>query len=391
MRFVAGMSVSSHPCLQTGPMSDLRIVSFLPAATEMVFALGLGDQLVGVSHECDFPAATRSKPIVVRPAVALEKMSLREIDRAVSERLRHGESLYQVDEKLLRKLKPNFILTQNLCQVCAPSGNELAVALKSLQPKPEVLLMSPHSLEEINENICCLGESTGRLKEAEACIASGRKRLEKITARMQNSSRRPRVLCLEWSDPVYCAGHWVPEMVELAGGIDALARKGMDSVRIKWEDVLKWAPEVLILSPCGFHLEAALEQISYLESRTGWAELPAVREGRVYAVDASSYFARPGPRIIDGTELLAHLIHPELADWQGPANAFLRLPGNSSSMAVRIKICPNCGRSFECKTSACWCDDFPPLPPSRSFDTDCLCPDCLAAKVEGSPTRNCGL
>ncbi len=358
-------------------MRDLRIISFLPAATEMVFALDLGDHLVGVSHECDFPAAARSKPVVVRPALALEKISLREIDRAVSERLRRGKSIYQVDEKLLRELKPDLILTQDLCQVCAPSGNELAVALESLQPKPEVLWMSPHSLEEINENIRDLGEATGRLKEAEACIASGRKRLEKITVRMQNTSRRPRVFCLEWSDPVYCAGHWVPEMV---------GRRGMDSVRIQWEDVLKWAPEVLIISPCGFHLEAALEQISYLESRTGWAELPAVREGRVYAVDASSYFARPGPRIIDGTELLAHLIHPELADWQGPANAFLRLPRNSSSLAVRIKICPACGRPFECKTSACWCDDFPPLPPSRSFDADCLCPDCLAAKVETIPT-----
>jgi hypothetical protein len=198
---------------------------------------------------------------------------------------------------------------------------------------------------------------------------------------MQNKSHRARVFCLEWADPVYCAGHWVPEMVELAGGVDGLARKGTDSVRIEWEEVLKWAPEVLILSPCGFHLEEALEQISYLESRTGWAELPAVREGRVYAVDASSYFARPGPRIIDGTELLAHLIHPELADWQGPANAFLRVPTNSSSSAIRIKICQTCSQSFECKASACWCADFPPLTPSRSFDADCLCPDCLALKV----------
>jgi iron complex transport system substrate-binding protein len=372
-------------------MSDLRIVSLLPAATEMVFTLGLGDHLVGVSHECDFPAAARGKPIVVRPALTLEKMSLQEIDRAVSERLHRGKSLYQVDEKLLQELKPDLILTQNLCQVCAPSGNELSVALKSLEPRPKVLWMSPHSLEEINQNIRDLGETTGRLKEAEAWIASGRKRLEEIEARMQNKSHRARAFCLEWADPVYCAGHWVPEMVELAGGVDGLARKGTDSVRIEWEEVLKWAPEVLILSPCGFHLEEALEQIFYLESRTGWAELPAVREGRVYAVDASSYFARPGPRIIDGTQLLAHLIHPELADWQGPANAFLRVQRNSSSLAVRIKICPTCGRSFQCKTSACWCNDFPPLPPSRLFDADCLCPDCLAAKVERSPTRNYGL
>jgi iron complex transport system substrate-binding protein len=146
--------------------------------------------------------------------------------------------------------------------------------------------------------------------------------LEKIAARTRNLSRRPRVFCMEWADPVYCAGHWVPEMVELAGGIDTLARKGTDSVRIPWQDVLKWSPEILILAPCGFHLARAFQQISHLESQPGWAELPAVRNERVYAVDADSYFARPGPRVVDGTELLAHLIHPELFSWHGPANAF---------------------------------------------------------------------
>jgi iron complex transport system substrate-binding protein len=292
-------------------MNGLRIVSFLPAATEMAYALGLGGQLAGVSHECDFPAEARSKPVVVRPALALEKMSLREIDAAVSRRLRNGQSLYEVDENLLRRLRPNLILTQNLCQVCAPSGNELAVALRLLQPKPEVVWMTPHSLEEIHQNLRALGQATGRAAEADALIASARARLEKIAARTRNLSRCPRVFCMEWADPVYCAGHWVPEMVELAGGIDTLARKGADSTRIPWQDVLDWSPEIVIFSPCGFHLAQALQQISHLESQPGWAELPAVRNGRVYAVDADSYFARPGPRVVDGTRLLAHLIHPD--------------------------------------------------------------------------------
>ena len=302
-------------------MNNLRIISFLPAATEMVFALGLGDALVGVSHECDFPAAAKTKPVVVKPAMALEKMTLREIDVAVAERIRSGQSLYQVDENLLRELKPDLILTQNLCQVCGPAGNEITVVLKCLTPKPEIVWMSPHSIEGIFQNILELGKATNRLRQAEAIVAERRARLEKVSTRTKNISR-PQIFCMEWADPVYCAGHWVPEMIEIAGGVDELARKGTDSVRIKWDDVLNYAPEILILSPCGFHLAQALEQISILKSLPGWAEIPAVRNGKVFAADANSYFARPGPRVVEGTELLAHLIHPELFDWNGPADAF---------------------------------------------------------------------
>jgi iron complex transport system substrate-binding protein len=369
-------------------MKNLRIVSFLPAATEMVYALGLGDQLIGVSHECDFPAAVGTKPVVVRPALAMERMTLREIDMAVSERMRNGEGIYQVDENVLCGLKPDLILTQNLCQVCAPSGNELTVALKLLQPKPEIIWMSPRSLEEIFENICQLGKATGRLNEAEAFVAKRRERLEKIAARTKNISRRLRVFCMEWADPIYCAGHWVPEMVELAGGFDALARKGTDSVRTQWEDVLKWAPEIVIFSPCGFHLEQVLEHIPLLESQPGWAELPAVRNRRVYAMDANSYFARPGPRVVEGAELLAHLFHPDLFGWAGSIDAFQIIDGREmkvggqSQLATRKKECPECGAFFPCKPGGCWCDNLPPLPPSNTPRADCRCPACLTKAVE---------
>ncbi len=315
-------------------MKMLRIVSFLPAATEMVYALGLGDQLVGISHECDFPAEARTKAVVVRPALALEEMSLCEIDVAVAERIGSGGSLYQVYEELLCELKPDLILTQNLCQVCAPSGNDLASALKFLRPTPEILWMSPHSLARDIRKHPRVGPSYGRSSAAESYIDERRERLEKIGARTKNISRRPRVFCMEWADPVYCAGHWVPEMVELAGGTDELARKAADSVRIPWADVLQWSPEVIVFSPCGFNLEKALEQVSHLESQPGWAELPAVRNQRVYAVDANSYFARPGPRVVEGTELLAHLIHPELFDWNGPDDAFRAI---STANAERIQ------------------------------------------------------
>ena len=299
-----------------------QIVSFLPSATEMACALGLSDQLVGITHECDYPAEIKGKPVVVRNALHIEKMNQAEIDVAVAQRMRDGRSLYEVDEKLLQELAPDLILTQDLCQVCAPSGNEVSQALKLLPKQPQILWLTPNSLEQIFANLRELGEATGRTKKAEELVAAGRARLEKIAAVTRNLSDRPRVFCMEWLDPVYCSGHWVPEMVRVAGGIDSLSRQGKDSVRIPWEDVVKWAPEVLIISPCGFNLEKTIEQAVQLFTYDGWANLPAVREGRVYAVDANSYFARPGPRVVDGTELLAHLIHPELFAWNGPASAY---------------------------------------------------------------------
>jgi len=299
-----------------------RIVSFLPSATEMVCALGLVDQLVGVTHECDYPEEVKRKPVVVRSAIPTEKMSPKEIDAAVSDRIRSGASLYLVDEELLQKLAPDLILTQNLCQVCAPSGNEVSQVLKSLSRKPEILWMTPKSLAEIEDNLRELGQATGRTKEAERLIALGRARLQRLAVTTRDLAPRPRVFCMEWIDPVYCSGHWMPEMVELAGGVDLLSHKGEDSVRISWEEVVKWAPEVLIVAPCGFHLDKVLEQAPQLFCYTGWSSLPAISQGRVYAVDANSYFARPGPRVVDGTELLAHLIHPELFPWKGAKNAF---------------------------------------------------------------------
>ena len=302
-----------------------RIVSFLPSATEIAFTLGLGDQLLGVTHECDYPSEARTKTVVVRNVLPIETMSQSEIDSAVAERIRSGQSLYQIDEKLLRALNPDLILTQNLCQVCAPSGNEVSQVLNALEKKPEILWMTPRSLVEIEQNIRDLGLATGRGNQAEELIRNGRERLDRIAAKVANLSVRPRIFCMEWLDPVYCSGHWVPEMVEIAGGIDRLAQKGADSVRINWDDVLEWAPEVLVITPCGFNLEQGLEQASQLHSYEGWSELPAVQHGRVFAVDANSYFARPGPRVVEGTELLAHLIHPDLFHWDGPPNAFARI------------------------------------------------------------------
>jgi len=301
-----------------------RIVSFLPSATEIACALGLQESLVGITHECDYPPEIKGKPVVVRNALPIEHMSQREIDAAVAERMSKGESLYQIDEELLLQLEPDLILTQDLCQVCAPSGNEVSQVLKMLPREPQVLWLTPKTLQEIDENIRQLGQATGRLTEALELIDSGRARLQNLAAMTEKVSYRPRVFCMEWLDPVYASGHWVPEMVRIAGGVDALGSEGADSARISWDDVLEWRPEVLVLMPCGFNLAQVVEQSAKLSDYPGWSELPAVRENRVYAVDANSYFARPGPRVVEGTELLAHLIHPELFSWPASVPAYHR-------------------------------------------------------------------
>jgi iron complex transport system substrate-binding protein len=302
-----------------------RIISLLPSATEMVCALGLADQLVGVTHECDHPVDARSKPVVVRNALALETMSEREIDEAVSRRIAAGQSLYELDAPLIEQLSPDLIITQSLCDVCAPSGNDISALLRTLSRKPEILWMTPRSLGEIDDNLRDLGQATGREAEAEAIIRRGNAQLAAVEARTRAIGRRPRAFCMEWIDPVYCCGHWVPEMVALAGGEDRIGRLHTDSVRVDWADVLAWAPEVLIVMPCGYDLRAASARLPALIDMPGLAQLPAARDGQVYVVDANSYFARPGPRVVQGVELLAHLMHPDRFGWSGPADAYRRV------------------------------------------------------------------
>jgi iron complex transport system substrate-binding protein len=311
--------------------SASRIVSFLPSATEMVCALGLGEHLLGITHECDYPPEINGKPVVVGNVLPIETMSQSEIDTAVTERLRNGLSLYRVDEIKMQDLAPDLILTQNLCQVCAPSGNEVSHLLKVLPSKPNVLWLTPKSLEQIFENIRDLGHATSREREANTLIASSRARLEAIAAKTRSLPYRPRVFCLEWMDPIYCCGHWIPEMVRIAGGRDELGREGTDSVRIRLNDVLRWNPEVLVVMPCGFGLTKTVEQARQLVNDPNWKDVAAFRTGRVFGVDANSYFARPGPRVVDGTELLAHLIHPDLFEWHGPPDAYERLTAEDVS------------------------------------------------------------
>ncbi|RMH06964.1 MAG: cobalamin-binding protein [Nitrospirae bacterium] len=293
----------------------MRIVSFLPSATEIVCALGLREQLVGITHECDYPETVRSLPVVVHSAIDSTTLSPEKIDQAVRDAVRQGQSLYVVDEELLRELDPDVILTQDLCQVCAPSGNEVSRVLAHLSRPPRVVWLRPQSLEDILSSILEVGEAVGVRDRTAALVQELRKRIEALRQRLSEVPARPRVCCLEWLSPLYSAGHWMPELIALAGGESLLAEGGKPSERCRWEDVQEVHPEVLVLSPCGFNLEHTVGQAGVLTRYPGWETLPAVQNGRVYAVDANSYFARPGPRVVDGAELLASLLHPDRVSW----------------------------------------------------------------------------
>ena len=299
----------------------MRICSLLPSATEIVYALGLGDQLYGVSHECDYPPEVAAKPTLIRSAIDQSSLSSLEIDQAVMERLRSGEGVYTIDQDLLRQAEPDLILTQELCDVCAVPYSEVKRAVDQLVSRPRLLPLSPSLLGDVLQDISRVGEATGREEQAGFLVRRLRERIDRVTARTATAAERPATFCLEWADPLYVAGHWIPEMVEMAGGIDGLGGKGKPSVPIEWERVVIYAPEVVILMPCGFDVERAVREMPLLTRLPGWLDLPAVRRGQVYAVNATAYFSRSGPRLVDGLELLAKILHPELFPGAIPGEA----------------------------------------------------------------------
>ncbi|HEX2722939.1 MAG TPA: cobalamin-binding protein [Gemmatimonadaceae bacterium] len=293
-----------------------RIVSFLPSATEIACTLGAGGDLVGRSHECDFPPEVKALPIVSKPALEIAGLTQGAIDSAVASQLASGASLYVVDEVLLRELDPEVVFTQDLCQVCAPSGTELTRALKTLRSPPEVLWLTPRNLSEIEENILDVGRVTGRASAGRELVGRMRSRIAQVRDAVCGALPR-RVVFMEWTEPPFAAGHWVPEMIGIAGGVDPNGRASEDSVRITWESIVASSPEIVIVAPCGYGLTqatAAAEQLSWIPN------------ARVIAVDANAYFARPGPRVIEGIELLAHLFHPDRFDWPYQERPWAEIP-----------------------------------------------------------------
>jgi iron complex transport system substrate-binding protein len=288
----------------------VQICSLLPSATEILFALGLGDSVVGVTHECDYPPEAAKKPPLIRPRVDPQALPA-VIDRQVTELVSRGESIYSVDAELLASLAPDLIITQDLCHVCAASPDDLATALSRFSKRPKILSLTPHSLADVWDDVRKIGEATGRRRDAQGLAITLAQKVAAIEMRVANAPR-PRVLCLEWMDPFYIAGHWVPEMVVKAGGEDILGCAGEPSFRATAEQVAETAAENIIVMPCGYSSRRAAAEFSLKDLPSSWDRLPAIRDRRVFAVDANSYFSRPGPRLSDGVGLLAHLFHPQI-------------------------------------------------------------------------------
>lgn len=303
----------------------MRICSLLPSATEIAFALGLGDQVVGVSHECDYPPEAQEKPVVVRSAIDSHRLNSPEIDQKVGEVLQAGKSLYTLDDEAFRTAAPDVILTQALCDVCALDYNDVVKAAECLPCKPTIVSLIPHCLADVLDDIFRVGNATQRDGEAKALVLNLQRRIEAVRQRSAQSSIRPQVACLEWFDPIYAAGHWVPEMIELAGGNDSLGCKGKPSAKVQWTEILDLQPEVLVLMPCGFDAQRTTQESALLQKLDGWNKLPAVKTGNVYAVNGHAYFSRPGPRLVDGLEILGQILHPEIFSENLPFDAVHRM------------------------------------------------------------------
>ena len=282
----------------------MRIVSLVPSATEMLFALGLGADVIAVTHECDYPPAALELPRVTRDVLP-SGLSSAQIDAAVKQRTLAGESIYELDVDLIRDLWPDLIVTQALCSVCAVSYEDVRTLAEEIESRPHVISLDPQTVGEVLGDARTLAQATDRTEEAVALVRDTAARIDKIRLAVRGA-RRPRVVALEWLDPPYAAGHWVPQLIEYAGGEDVLGFAGEHSEERSWDEVQAARPDVVVVMPCGFDAELA-----YREAEMHRDELAAVGAGEVVAVNAAAYFSRPGPRIVDGLELLGHILHPE--------------------------------------------------------------------------------
>jgi iron complex transport system substrate-binding protein len=297
----------------------MRIVSFLPSATETLYELGAGNQIVGVTHECKYPSQARKKPRVIRSSFDSGQMTGRDIDNKIGELMHSGKDIYIVDENTLKRVSPDLIVAQGLCEVCSPFTKEINRAVSLLgDHRPDVLVLDPHDLDDILVSIMDVAEKIGKVREGRKLVASLQKRIDMVRSSSSSSSmmmkvkRKPKVLCLEWIDPLFTAGHWVPQMIEYAGGINGLSSAGEPSRRMDINEAVQLDPDIIVLMPCGFDIEQTLKELPVLASNNEkWKSLQAVKNGNVYAVNANAYFSKPGPRTVVGLEIIAKILNPE--------------------------------------------------------------------------------
>jgi iron complex transport system substrate-binding protein len=300
----------------------MRIVSFLPSATETLYELGAGSQIVGVTHECNFPSQAKKKPRVIHPSFNPGRMTGREVDNKIGELMRSGKDIYIVDEKTLKRVSPNLIVAQGLCEVCSPFTKEVNRAVTVLRGRPDVLVLDPHDLDDILVSIMDVAEKIGKVNEGRKLVASLQKRIDIVRSMKIIIKSKPKVLCIEWVDPLFTAGHWVPQMVEYAGGISCIGSAGEPSRRMDIDEAVQLNPDIIVLMPCGFDIKRTFKELPVLARNEKWKSLKAVKSGNIYAVNANAYFSKPGPRTIVGLEILAKILHPE-------ASQHIRVPKGS--------------------------------------------------------------
>ena len=288
-----------------------RIVSFFPSATELLYELGVGNKVFGVTHECLYPEDAKSKPRIITSVFDPNSMSSREIDDKIVELMREGKEIYKLDEEKLKQAKPDLIISQDTCEVCSAYTSHVTKALNVLEKKPEVYPLDPHDIQGIIDSIKNVSEKIGLLEKGDEIIESIKKRIDFIQNR--DFKNKPNVLAIEWLDPFFTSGHWVPEMIEIAGGNNLISSKGEQSRRMKFEEITQGDPDLIVLMPCGFDTtRTILEYKKIIQNNPNWNSLRAVKDQNVFAVDANSYFSKPSLRTIDGIEILAKIIHPEI-------------------------------------------------------------------------------
>jgi len=316
-------------------MAFQRIISFLPSATEILYEIGAGSQIIGVTHECNYPEAAKSKPRVINSSFDASTMSSKEIDDKIVELFSSGKDIYIVNDEIIKELKPDLIVAQGICEVCSPFTKEIKHAISILGYNPKVIVLDPRNISDILDNITEIATNIGKIKEGQNVVRLLEAKIKRIkkNTELNNKKHLPKILCLEWIDPFFTAGHWVPEMVEIAGGINGLSKPKGQSRRASIEEIKRFDPDKIILMPCGFNIDRTIKEYknttTTLNENQEWNNLRAIKNNELYVVDAGSYFSKPGPRTITGIEILAKIISPnEFNNIKTPENSYNKLITN---------------------------------------------------------------